>query len=771
MADKYVGQRVDRVDARDKVAGKALYSADYYLEDMLYIKVLRAPHPHALIKSIDVSRAREVPGVVRVITAADVPWVGNFGLIFKDQEVLVREKTRYMGDALAIVAAETEDIARRALEYIEVDYEPLPVISDPLQAMKKDAIYIHEPREESCEPGLNPGNLLCSHRLERGDLEQGMAEADLIVENEIRTPHVEHVALQPEAGVAKYDKESGVCTMWAATQWLHDIQADVAQSLQLNLEQVQIIQPAIGGAFGKREDVSVHIILALMAILTERPVKMEMTREELMITQNKRHPIIFRYKTGVKKDGTITAWEAEVIGDTGAYASTGSAVVHQALYLCTGPYNVPHLRGVSHTLYTNNTYSGAMRGFGATQAAFAYETQMDCIAAELDLDPLELRRKNAYELGSITPNGQVLTTSVGMGETLDRAAEVFGYEPGQRCRQVNGKLRGIGVASSMFGCGYGEGFPDHSIVDLEVSPAGKILIRSAAADVGQGVLTVISQIVAEVLDIPLDLIELAPGDTHTTRNAGSTSATRQTIFSGNAARIAAEELLGKIYHRASIELVRHHPQFLVQKGEVILQGTETRLSLAELARIAREKGDPLQAEGCYFPRTDSPDPATGQGELLYLAYTFNTHITEVEVDPETGLVRVLRVVAVPDVGRVINRTGVEGQSEGGTVMGLGMALMEKQVIEEGITLNADLSTYLIPTAMDMPEIKTEVVESGDAAGPFGAKGIGEPALLPAAPAIINAIYSATGIRFRHIPVTPDQLLTALQNKEQPEEGD
>ncbi len=765
MRNRYVGKKIDRVDARDKVTGKALYSADFYLEDMLYLKVLRAPHPHARIKSVDVSKARTIPGVAMAISAKDVPWVKNFGMIFKDQEVLVREKTRYMGDALAIVAAETETIARQALDYIEVDYEPLPVISDPLKALEKESPYIHEPREENCDPGLNPGNLLCTHRLERGDLERGFSEADVIVENEIRTPHIEHVALQPEAGVAKYDKETGVCTMWVATQWLHDIQADVAQALDMKTEQVQIIQPAIGGAFGKREDVSVHIIIALMAILTGRPVKMEMTREELMITQNKRHPIIFRHKTGVKKDGTITAWKAEVIGDTGAYASTGSAVVHQALYMCTGPYNVPNLSGVSYTAYTNNTYAGAMRGFGATQAAFAYETQMDCIAAELGLDPLEFRKKNAYELGSMTPNGQILTTSVGVKDTLEKAAEVFGYKPDQLSKEENGKIRGIGVASSMFGCGYGEGFPDHSIVDLEVTDEGKILVHSAAADVGQGILTVVCQIVAEVLDIPLELVELAPGDTHTSKNAGSTSATRQTIFSGNAAKLAAEELLGKIYHRASLELVKHHPQFLVQEGEIVLQGTETRISLAELAKIAREKGDPLHAEGCYFPRTDVPDEATGQGNLVYVAYTFNTHIAEIEIDKYTGETRVLRVVAVPDVGRVINRIGVEGQSEGGTVMGVGMALMEKQVIEEGITKNADLSTYLIPTSLDMPEIITEIVESGDAAGPYGAKGIGEPALLPAAPAIINAIYNATGVRFFHTPVTPDQVFKAIKDRE------
>ncbi|MGI6366463.1 MAG: xanthine dehydrogenase family protein molybdopterin-binding subunit [Bacillota bacterium] len=757
----YIGKRVQRVDALEKVTGQAKYSVDYYEEDMLWLKVLRAPHPHALIKRVDVSKARELPGVAKVITAADVPWLKKFGLIFKDQEVLVKEKTRYMGDALAVVAAEDERTARRALDLIEVDYEPLEVISDPLRAMEPDAPRIHQSGQVPFEHPYNKGNVLSIDYLIKGDVEQGFAEADHIIENEFRTQHIDHVALEPEAGLAVYDPERDHYTIWAACQWLHDIQTDVARVLGVKVEQVQIIQPHIGGAFGRREDISTHIILPLMAKLTGRPVKWVMTRQETMITQSKRHPMIFRFKTGVKKDGTITAWQSEVIGDTGAYASTGASIVHQALYVSTGPYEIPHVKGVSYTVFTNNTYCGAMRGFGATEAAFAYERQMDCIARDMGWDPAEFRLHNAYRLGSATANGQVLTTSVGTRDTILAARERFGSKGKPSAPH---KRRGVGMATIMFGCGYGEGFPDHSIAGAEVTEDGRILIRSAAADVGQGVKTVLTLIAAEILNIPPERIDLAVADTHSTKNAGSASATRHTIFSGNAVKLAAENLLGKIYHRAYIELGRAYPELSIKDGDIILHGVEKQMSLGELARIAKAKGEPLVAEGCFFPRTDL-DTRTGQGEHVYVAYTFNTQFVEVEVDTETGQVDVIRIVAAPDVGKVINPVGLEGQSEGGSAMGLGMALMEEQVFSQGITLNPDLSTYLVPTSLDVPDVVTVPVESGDACGPFGAKGIGEPAMIPTAPAILNAIEDAVGIRLYEMPATPDKVLAALKARE------
>ncbi|HOC06967.1 MAG TPA: xanthine dehydrogenase family protein molybdopterin-binding subunit [Bacillota bacterium] len=758
----YVGKRINRVDALDKVLGKPLYATDLHMEGMLYLKVLHAPHPHALIKKIDVSKARELPGVVKVITAADVPWLKTYGLIFKDQEVLVKEKTRYLGDRLAVVAAEDEKSARQALRLIEVEYEPLEVISDPLRAMEPDAPKIHESGQVQFEHPYNKGNVLAIDHLVKGDVEAGFAEADYIFENEFRTQHVDHVAMELEAGMAVYDPDTDCYTLWAPCQWLHDIQTDVARTLGIRMEQLKIIQPsAIGGAFGRREDISVHIILPLMAKLTGRPVKWAMTREESMIIMTKRTPFIFRLKTGVKKDGTITAWQSEVIGDSGAYASTAGSIVHQAMYVSTGPYDVPNVKGISYTVYTNNTYTGAMRGFGATEAAFAYERQMDCIARDMGWDPAEFRLKNAFRIGSCTANGQILTTSVGTVDTILTAREHFGSKG---VASAPHKKRGMGMATIMFGCGYGEGFPDHSIAGAKVTDEGRILITSAAADVGQGVKTIMVQIAANVLNIPPECIDLAQSDTATTKNAGSTSATRQTIFSGNAVKIAAENLLGKIFHRANVELGRAYPELSVVDGDIILHGTTRQMSLGELAKIAREKGEPLEAEGCYFPRTDI-DYSTGQGDVVYVTYTFNTQFIEVEVDTETGEVDVLRIVAAPDVGLAINPASVEGQSEGGAAMGLGMALMEEQVFKEGVTVNPDLATYLIPTSLDVPDVKTIIVESGDACGPFGAKGIGEPAMIPTAPAILNAIEDAVGIRLYDMPATPEKVLAAIKAKD------
>ncbi|MBA7467914.1 Nicotinate dehydrogenase large molybdopterin subunit [subsurface metagenome] len=419
MPKKYVGKNILKVDAQEKVTGKAIYPDDIYFDNMLYLKIKRAAHPHAYLRRINISKAQKLPGVVKIITAADIPEVKNFGLIIKDQPVLIGigQKMRYMGDALAIVIAESKEAASQAIGLIEVELEKLEVISDPLRAMEKEAPLIHK-----------DGNILATHYLEKGDTKKGFTQADLIVENEYKTSFLDQVPLQVEAGVGFYDEESKVIKLWAATQWLHDTQADIAQSLGLPKEKIRIIQPVIGGAFGKKEDISVHIHLALAAMETKRPVKLTYTREESMIAQSKRHAFIVRVKTGANKEGYLTAWQVEVIGDTGAYASSGLAVVHKGMYHCTGPYNVKNVKGVAYTVYTNNTYAGAMRGFGATQMAFAYESQMDILARKLGIDPIQFRLQNAYDIGSSTPNGQILTQSVGVKETIKKAAEIAGWK-------------------------------------------------------------------------------------------------------------------------------------------------------------------------------------------------------------------------------------------------------------------------------------------------------------------------------------------------------
>ena len=421
MPKKYVGKNILKVDAQEKVTGKAIYPDDIYFDDMLYLKIKRATHPHAYLRRIDISKAEKLPGVVKIITAADIPQVKNFGLIIKDQPVLVGigRKMRSMGDALAIVIAESKEIASKAVRLIEAEVEELEVISDPLRAMEKDAPLIHQ-----------DSNILATHYLKKGDTKKGFTQADIIVENEYRTSSLDHVPLQVEAGIGVYDEESGVIKLWVATQWLHDTQADIAQSLGISKEKIRIIQPVIGGAFGKKEDISVHIHLALAAMATKRTVKLTYTREESMIAQSKRHPFIIRMKTGVTNKGYLTACKVEVIGDTGAYASSGLAVVHKGMYHCTGPYNLDNVKGEAYTVYTNNTYAGAMRGFGATQMAFAYESQMDILAHKLGFDPIRFRMQNAYDIGSSTPNGQILTHSVGVKETIKEAASIAGWKGG-----------------------------------------------------------------------------------------------------------------------------------------------------------------------------------------------------------------------------------------------------------------------------------------------------------------------------------------------------
>jgi len=419
MPKKYVGKNILKVDAREKVTGKAIYPDDIYFDDMLYLKIKRAAHPHAYLRRIDISKAQKLSGVVKIITAADIPDVKNFGLIIKDQPVLigVGQKMRYMGDALAIVIAESKEAASQAVNLIKVEIEELEIISDPLRAMEKDAPPIHQ-----------DGNILATHYLEKGDIKKGFTQADVIVENEYKTSFLDQVPLQVEAGIGVFYPETEIIKLWAATQWLHDTQADIAQSLGLPKEKIRIIQSVIGGAFGKKEDISVHIHLALAAIATKRPVKLTYTREESMIAQSKRHPLIIRAKTGVTKKGYLTACQVEVIGDTGAYASSGLAVVHKGMYHCTGPYNVENVKGVAYTVYTNNTYCGAMRGFGATQMAFAYESQMDILSRKLGIGPIQFRLQNAYEIGSTTPNSQILTRSVRVKETIERAVEIAGWK-------------------------------------------------------------------------------------------------------------------------------------------------------------------------------------------------------------------------------------------------------------------------------------------------------------------------------------------------------
>jgi len=736
MPDPAIGISAKRLDIRTKVRGTRKYPQDFNLPGQLYAKVVWSEYPHARVKSIDTSAAEALPGVVRVITYKDVP-VNEYGINIYDQPVLVApgDKVRWVGDRIAIVVAESERVAAQARDLVRVEYDPLPVVDDPREAMKPGAPLVHEERGDT--------NILRHIKIRRGDVEAGFAQADVIVEGYYVTPHVEHIYLQPEAGVGYIDDEGRV-TVICAAQWPHDDLHQIAHMLNLPEDQVREIVPTVGGAFGGREDMFIQHLLALCAYVLRRPVKMVFTREESITRTGKRHPFYMRYKTGATRDGKLTAVEIEVVADAGAYASTSIPVLNNAISFAAGPYVVPNAKIDGYTVYTNNAVAMAMRGFGATQMPVAYEQQMDKLAEALGMDPVELRLKNLFEEGSIAVTGNVMSGGVGIKETLRQAALAAGWreEDGHWVRPDLGKpsaphkRRGIGVACAYKNVGYSFGFDDKSEaqVELTLDESGSIaraLVKIAAVDVGQGVITALAQIAAQTLGIPVERVHLALVDTAVTPDAGSSSASRHVYMSGNAVMRACQAAKEKWYNI-----------------------------------LREETGEPhVEARYCSHGRTarhTSPyDPETGQCEP-HISYSYATQIALVEVDTETGEVDLLRMWAATDIGKAINPEMVYGQVAGGIQMGVGYALMEHFIQQEGQVRTRRLSQYYIPTAVDMPRrLESIIVEVPDPTGPFGATGLGETPTLPTAPAILNAIADAIGARLYQLPATPERVWRAI----------
>ena len=750
MNTNIVGQALPRLDAQDKVTGQARYPADFFMPGMLHAKVVWSEHPHARVRRIDTSRAEAVPGVVRVLTYRDVP-VNEYGINILDQPVLVAEgdQVRWLGDRIAIVVAESERAAEEARRLVQVDYEPLPVVSDPREAMQPGAPRLHPERGES--------NVLHSIRIRKGDVAQGFAAADVVVEGTYVTPHVEHAYLQPEAGLGYIDDEGRV-TVVAAAQWPHDDVHQIAHLLNLPPEQIREIVPAIGGAFGGREDMYIQHLLALCAFVLRpdtasscnvsglrRPVKMVFSRQESLRCTGKRHPFYMRYKTGARRDGHLTAVEIEIVTDAGAYASTSIPVLSNAASFAAGPYVVPHAKIDAYTVYTNNPVTMAMRGFGSTQPPMAYEQQMDRLAEALGMDPVEIRLLNLLEDGAIAVTGNRMPPGVGLKETLRQAALAAGWreEGGHWHKPTVGqpsaphKRRGLGVACAYKNVGYSFGFDDQTraMVRLALDEAGEIAqatVGLATCDVGEGVQTAMAQIAAETLGVPLEKVRLAPVDTAQVPNAGSSSASRHTYISGNAVLRACQAALQK-------------------REEVLLAETGQRHIEAEAVYRGRERRPTTP----YDPQTGMCDP--------HISYGYGTQIAEVEVDTETGEVDVLRLWAAHDVGQAVNPSMIVGQIEGGVHMGVGYALMEDYPLTDGRPHAHTLADYLIPTALDMPrEIVSIIVEVPDPTGPYGAKGVGEMTMLPTAPAIANAIADAVGVRPGVLPLTAERVYQEIR---------
>lgn len=749
-----IGKKVIRKDALDKVLGKAKFSADISLPGMLQVKVLRSQVPHAEIIRIDTAKAAALPGVHAVLTAKDVPGSNTHGIIVKDEPVLAGEKVRKIGEPLAVVAAQTAEIAEEAIKLIEVELRELEPVFDPEEAMKPEAPLVHA-----------NGNIMNLRKIRKGDVDKAFAEAAVIVEQTYRTPMIEHVYIEPEAGVGYVEGDTVVIIV--STQNPHFDRGEVARNINWPVNKVRIVQASTGGGFGGKLDISVQIILALLAIKTKRPVRLVYSREESLIASTKRHPYLMRYKTAADKDGRLLAVEAMIIGDTGAYASYGPATGTRAAVHATGPYEVPNVKVDVYTVYTNNPTAGAMRGFGVPQVAVAHEQQMDRIAEKLGKSPLDIRLLNALKLGSRTATGQLLKNSAGFSATLTAASQkaesILGERPWRKDEKEDIK-RGYGIGCMYYGIG-NTGLPNPAGAFVDFLDDGSVNLFVGAADIGQGSNTVMAQIVAEELGIAFEDVKVTSADTGTTPDGGATSASRQTYISGNAALLAAKQAKSVVLEEAAAIFSVLPEQIAIKDKRVYVKGNPelAEKPLTEIIRACRQKGKMTIGHGWFNPDTTGLDPETGYGSP-YGAYAFATQIIEVEVNTKTGQVEVLRIFAAHDVGQAVNPMHVEGQIEGGSAMGLGYGIYEEVKKLSGKILTPSFATYLIATALDIPEVYPIIVEDPEATGPFGAKGVGEPSLIPTAAGIISAVHDAVGIWVTELPAAPERVLRLINEQ-------
>ena len=759
---KAISRPLPRPDAVDKVTGRGIYADDLYVEGMLHAKALRSQYPHARLLKVDVSQAKAFPGVVTVLTADDIPGRKDCGVHEIDWPVLCRvaDKVRYVGDAIALVVAETEERAEQALGLIEVEYESLPVVTDPKQAARPDAPVLHDPaRLESFGHGAH-GNFLAHFHLENGDLARGFADADVIVEHEYRTQTVEHGFIEPEAGLA-VPEANGRITVYCGGQIPFSDRSQIAATLNLPEEKIRVVNCLIGGGFGGKEDVSVQIHVALAAWAARRPVKMVLSRKESLLFHPKRHATIIKMKTGATKDGTLVAHEVEIYGDGGAYASLSNHVMLRATTHAAGPYEAPNAKVDTYAMYTNNVPSGAFRGFGVTQSAFAVESQMDALAEALGLSPLEIRRRNILRYGKRTLAGQEMTESCGLDKCLEAVAAEMEKHP---FVAVEGdKRRAWGVACAYKNTGFGSGAYDAAGAEVEVFANGRATVRAGAAEIGQGLVGVLAQVVSEELGVPYDQVDVLVSDTDLTPDGMATTASRQTYVSGNAARYASREVRALLSQTAA-EMLDAPPESLEFVNGLVRSNPVSRgadgghsVALSEVVRTARREG--------RLPKISYQYVAPIVPQYHHFAFGFGAQAALVEVDVKTGETKVLKVIAACDVGRVINPLALQGQVEGSLSMGLGMALQENFVMQAGYVLTDSLYKCHLPTIDQTPEVISFFVEEETKDGPYGAKGVGELASIPTTPAIINAIYNAAGVRCYSLPADKKWLKAALSQRD------
>ena len=742
-----LGQSPIRVGAFDRALGRVEFGYDQGKPGDLHLVCVRADQAPAKIESIDISKAMAVPGVVRIFTAEDIPGVNRLGIIAvtRDQEFLADKIIRHRGQAVALVAAETEAAARLAASKVALQLQDIPGVFNPFDALADGAPLVH--------PETRTDNIQSKRTIIKGNADEALAKSAVVIEADYTTTFIEHSALEPEGGRAWL--EDGRLYIKACTQNPHYDQGDVALFLGLEKDQIRVFQAETGGGFGGKLDVSVQPYLGLAAWLLKRPVRMSYTREESFRGTGKRHPFFMKYITGADSDGRLTAMKVDLVADTGAYASYGLAVAMRAAVHAAGPYFVPNVHIDCKLAYTNNPWAGAMRGFGVPQVAVGHEGQIDAIADKIGLDRLDIRLLNALRPGQETVTGQVLTQSVGIVQCLEKIR--FHYEAWKaEMRRSQCVGHGMGVGAMYYGIG-NTGVSNPSTAQVEWTPQGRVILYTGAADIGQGSDTVLRQLAAERLKVDLDRIDLVRGDTDLTTNAGATSASRQTYISGNAVMEAAAKLEESILKQAESLLEIDRRDLEMIDGEIRAKGAPSRtISVDEVVRHMADQGMQTKEHGDFDPITKALDPATGQG-IPYGAYAFAAQVARVEVDSCTGEVIVRNVAAAHDVGRAIHHKNVKGQICGGVVMGLGMALMEEFVPGK----NENFENYHIPTMMDAPEIEPIIVEDPEETGPYGAKGVGEPALIPTAPAIASAVGQALGRPMRNLPISLERVMGAI----------
>jgi CO/xanthine dehydrogenase Mo-binding subunit len=758
---RVIGKNLPRADAWEKVRGRPIYAGDLAVSGMLHGLIVRSPYASARIVRIDTRAAAALPGVAAVLTHADVPRnelrmelpgrmaEATAGAVLATQPVLAVDRVRFQGEPVVALAAETPEIADQAAQLVEIDYEELPGVYDPVEALRPGAPEVHE-----------GGNVLRRWHLRKGDVEEGFRRAEVVVEHTYRTPFIDHAYLETETGIGWVDGE-GVLTLRVSTQVLEHFR-DVAEVLRLPHSRVRLEGAYLGGGFGGKEDVTVECLLGLLVWRTRRPVRLVFSREESFIGHGKRHPYVLRYRTGATRSGELVALRAELISDSGAYAALSPWVLFYSLVTATGPYRVPHVHVDAVTVYTNNPIASAYRTFGSIQTCLAYEGQMDALATALGMDPLEVRGRNFLRKGDAIATGQVLETEPMLAETVRRAWAALGPE-----RVSAAPVRiGRGVAASFTPYGRMCWTHDSASAWVGMELDGTAVVRCAAPDVGGGQTASLCSIVAEVLGLPADQVVAVGRDSHLTPRAGTTTATRQLFMSGNAVLKAAREVRRHLLDQAAELLEAAAADIELGEGRAFVRGAPARaVGLAEVVKAASASGRPTQALDKYdAPFAPTIDPLTGQGKP-FNDYTFGAQAVEVEVDGETGVTRVTRLAACYDVGQAINRQSAEGQIEGGAAQGLGHALMEEVVLEQGISKNPHLLDYRIPCTLDVPPIETILIESGSGLGPFGAKGIGEPAMTPTPAAVMNAVSRAAGRRVTDLPLTAERVRAAARGED------